>query len=152
MSQNVIRRREKVLLDDEVHSLLNTAQVAHFGTVSANGEPYVVPDLFVHRDGKVLCHTAVAGHFRSNVLATGCACFEISETGTVFPYGRFECDTSVSYGSVIDLLIEKHSEAYGRPRSSYPHLQETIGYTIAIPPSRDSTRSPHAQPPGETNA
>ena len=41
MSKNVILRREKVLLEDEVHSLLNTAQAAHFGTVSANGERYV---------------------------------------------------------------------------------------------------------------
>ena len=107
-------------------------------------------------------------------------------TGTIFPYGRFECDISVSYGSVIGFgrISIKENEAEkssfstcsskntlkqtAGQRSFYPRLQETIVYTIAIQsvvgkhqllpmpmdlwPSRDSTRSPHAQPTRESNA
>ena len=50
------------------HFLERTA-FAHFATVSPNGDPYEMPNLFVYADGKIFSHTRLAGHFRSNIGA-----------------------------------------------------------------------------------
>ena len=118
-------------------AFLERTAVAHFATVIANGDPYVVPNLFVYADGQIFSHTSPAGHFRSNIEARPRVCFEAAEIGTVFPYGEFECDSSVSYVSVIgfgsirieqdrtakirffDRLMAKYSDpALERPRAS----------------------------------
>jgi uncharacterized protein len=150
MSQGIVRRADKVMSEQDIVSLLDTAPVAHFGSISANGDPYVVPNLFVHHDRKLLCHTSLAGHFRSNVVARPRVCFEISEMGTVFPYGEFECDSSVSYRSVVgfgaisieegkqekieffDLFMSKYSSTSGRPKSFYPRLDQITVYSLSI--------------------
>ncbi len=150
MSQGIVRRRDKIMSEAEVSALLARAPVAHFASVSANGDPYVIPNLFVHDAGTILCHTATSGHFRANVLAHPRLCFEIAEMGTVFPYGRFECDSSVSYQSVVgfgpvrietdtaaktrffDLLMRKYSTTQGRPASFYPRLDQTTFYVLTI--------------------
>ena len=73
-------------------------------------------------------------------------CFEVDEAGPVFDYGRFECDSSVSYRSVIafgtmrivDDVLEKQAflealmEKYGtrgrdRPRIPRPTMSPTNG-------------------------
>jgi uncharacterized protein len=101
MSQGIVRRRDKVMTRADIDRFLERSAVAHFATVSANGDPYVVPNLFIYADGRIFCHTSLAGHFRSNVEARPRVCFEVAEMGAIFPYGEFECDSSVSYTSVI---------------------------------------------------
>lgn len=101
MSQGIVRRRDKVMTRLDIDRFLERSAVAHFATVSANGDPYVVPNLFIYADGRIFWHTSLAGHFRSNVTARPRVCFEVAEIGAVFPYGEFECDSSVSYTSVI---------------------------------------------------
>jgi nitroimidazol reductase NimA-like FMN-containing flavoprotein (pyridoxamine 5'-phosphate oxidase superfamily) len=150
MSQGLLRRIDKMMSPDDIGLMLDTAPLAHFGSVSASGDPYVVPNLFVHRTGKLFCHTGLAGHFRSNVMARPRVCFEISETGTVYPYGEFECDTSISYRSIIgfgsvrvaeetrdkadffDMLMAKYGPSTGRPASFYPRLNQITVYTLSI--------------------
>ena len=70
MSQGLLRRKDKEMSRADAEALLARAALAHFGTVGADGLPYVVPNLFVYGDGAVLLHTtAAAGHFRRNVEA-----------------------------------------------------------------------------------
>jgi hypothetical protein len=70
--------------------------------------------------------------------------------GTVFPYGEFECDSSVSYRSVIgfgsisieqgkrekveffDMLMSKYSSPNGRPKSFYPRIDQITVYSLSI--------------------
>ena len=130
---------------------LERTAVAHFATVSANGDPYVVPNLFVYADGKIYSHTSLGGHFRSNILARPRVCFEAAEIGTVFPYGEFECDSSVSYVSVVgfgpirieedrtakilffDRLMAKYSDpGLDRPKGFYPRLDHITMYVLTI--------------------
>jgi len=130
---------------------LQRTAVAHFATVSANGDPYVVPNLFVYADEKIFCHTSVGGQFRSNIVARPRVCFEAAEIGTVFPYGEFECDSSVSYVSVIgfgsvrieedrtaktlffDRLMAKSSDPeLDRPKGFYPRLDHITMYALTI--------------------
>jgi uncharacterized protein len=152
MSQGVVRRKDKEMSRADAEALLARAALAHFGTVGADGTPYVVPNLFVHADGEVLLHTtAAAGHFRRNIDANPRVSIAATEMGQVFPYGRFECDTTVSYASVIaagtiriepdaaekarffDRFLAKYADpGWARPKSFYPRLDEVTVYRIAL--------------------
>jgi uncharacterized protein len=151
VSQGTLRRQDKVMSRSATDRFLEQAAFAHFATVSANGDPYVMPNLFVYADGKIFSHTSVAGHFRSNIVARPRACFEAAEIGTVFPYGEFECDSSVSYLSVIgfgpvsieqdrtarilffDRLMAKYSDPkLERPKGFYPRLDHITLYALTI--------------------
>lgn len=130
---------------------LERTAFAHFATVSADNEPYVVPNLFVYADGQIFLHTSLTGHFRNNVVARPRVCFEAAEMGAVFPYGEFECDSSVNYTSVVgfgliavvedqaaktlffDRLMAKYSDPkLNRPKSFYPRLDQITQYVIVI--------------------
>jgi uncharacterized protein len=151
VSQGILRRQDKLMDRDATDRFLERTAFAHFATVSANGDPYVVPNLFVYADGKIFSHTSLAGHFRSNIEARPRVCFEAAEIGTVFPYGEFECDSSVSYVSVVgfgsirieedrtpkilffDRLMAKYSDPkLDRPKSFYPRLDQITMYALTI--------------------
>src|ERR1700722_4909521 len=147
-----LRRADKVMTSAEVDSFLARAFCGRTATVGADGYPYVVPNLFVWRDGNVYLHTAVyEGHFIANVRHSDRVSFEVDEPGQIFPYGHVECDTSVSYRSVIlfgririlDAEAEKTAfyqtflakyappDSWGRERGSFPRLGSTVVYVIA---------------------
>jgi uncharacterized protein len=151
MSQGTVRRKDKLMDRAAIDHFLGRATLAHFATVSANNDPYVVPNLFVYADDKIFLHTSLTGHFRSNVEASSRVCFEAAEMGTVFPYGEFECDSSVSYTSVVgfgtiaiienqtaktlffDRFMAKYSDPkLSRPKSFYPRLDQITHYAIMI--------------------
>ena len=151
MSQGVIRRKDKEMSRAEIDRLLGAAALAHFATVSANGDPYVVPNLFVYADGLIHLHTSLSGHFLANIEARPRISFAVAEIGTVFPYGEFECDTSVSYVSVVgfgsvridgdpaakarffDRLMTKYGDPqWQRAKSFYPRLGHVTVYAIEI--------------------
>lgn len=48
-----------------------------------------------------LHNTSAWGHLRDDVDFETRVCFEVGEPGEVFAYERLECDTSVSYASVV---------------------------------------------------
>jgi nitroimidazol reductase NimA-like FMN-containing flavoprotein (pyridoxamine 5'-phosphate oxidase superfamily) len=151
MSQGIVRRQDKLMSRADIDRFLERTAFAHFATVSANGDPYVVPNLFIYADGKIFSHTSLAGHFRSNIEARPGVCFEAAEVGAVFPYGEFECDSSVSYTSVVgfgpirieedraaktlffDRLMAKYSDpGLNRPKGFYPRLDHITLYALTI--------------------
>ncbi len=77
--------------------------------------------------------------------------FEIDEAGEVFAYGRFECDSTVEYRSVIvfgrirvvedlktrerffDALMAKYAKKdWERPKGFYPRIDQITLYAIKI--------------------
>jgi nitroimidazol reductase NimA-like FMN-containing flavoprotein (pyridoxamine 5'-phosphate oxidase superfamily) len=138
--------------DERARELVASAYCGRLGTVGADGWPYVVPLLYVWTDGEIWVHnTSARGHLRENVDHDPRVCFEIDETGEVFPYGRFECDTSVEYRSVVvfgririihdepgkraffDALMEKYANPdWDRAKRFYPRLDQVTVYAIAI--------------------
>src|SRR5262249_40830030 len=119
---------------------------------SADGSPYCVPLLYVFKNGRICTHNTIErGHLRLNLEREPRVCFEVDEAGPVFDYGRFECDSSVAYRSVIafgtmrivDDLAEKQAflealmEKYGtpgreRPRGFFPRIGRIIVYEMTI--------------------
>ena len=151
MSQGTVRRQDKVMSRADIDRFLQRSAVAHFATVTSNGDPYVIPNLFIYADGRIFSHTSLIGHFRSNVEARPRVCFEVAEVGAVFPYGEFECDTSVSYTSVVgfgpirieeaqsakteffDRFMAKYSDPkLARPEHFYPRLDHITLYAVTI--------------------
>ncbi len=151
MERRDLRRRDKAMTAEEAEALLASAFCGRTATVGPDGYPYVVPNLFTFYGGKVYLHTArYEGHFLTNVRANDRVCFEADEPGEVYPYGHIECDTSVSYRSVIvfgrieivadDSQVEEFFRAFmakyapedswGRPKGSFPRTGGTIVYAI----------------------
>src|SRR5207248_2856430 len=97
-----IRRTDKLMPDTRAWETLERGFSGRLGTVGEDGYPYVVPLLYVCLDGAIYVHnTRARGHLRQNVDHEARVCFEVDEPGEVFAYGRFECDSSVAYRSVI---------------------------------------------------
>jgi nitroimidazol reductase NimA-like FMN-containing flavoprotein (pyridoxamine 5'-phosphate oxidase superfamily) len=150
--RGLLRRADKVMTKEEVDGFLARAFCGRTATVGADGYPYVVPNLFVWREGKVHLHTArYEGHFVANVRHSDRVSFEVDEPGLIYPYGHVECDTSVSYRSVIifgririlddeadkarfyEGFLAKYAppDSWNREKGSFPRLASTIVYEIA---------------------
>jgi nitroimidazol reductase NimA-like FMN-containing flavoprotein (pyridoxamine 5'-phosphate oxidase superfamily) len=147
------RRKDKLMPQADNLALLDRAFCARIATADSQARPYVVPNLFVRDGNRLLFHTArAAGHFHQNISENPRACLEVDEPGEIFAYGEFECDTSVSYESVIvfgpvrvvdddaekarffDLFMAKYGGqgAYGRPTSFYPRLHQVTVYELTM--------------------
>ena len=146
-----LRRADKVMSDADIDQLLSRAFCGRTASVDRDGFPYVVPNLFVWHERTVWLHTAKAdGHFARNVAHDDRVCFEVDEPGEVFPYGSVECDTSVSYRSVVlfgrirsvtdpegargffSLFMKKYAppDSWGREQGSFPRIGLTHVYAI----------------------
>jgi nitroimidazol reductase NimA-like FMN-containing flavoprotein (pyridoxamine 5'-phosphate oxidase superfamily) len=146
-----LRRADKLMTEDQALEFLARGYCGRVASVGPDGWPYCVPLLYVWAGGEVLVHNAAApGHLRANVRHDRRVCFEVDEAGEVFDYGRFECDTSVAYRSVIvfgtirmvedesakrqffDALMAKYRKPdSGRPKHFYPRLDDITLYAIA---------------------
>ncbi len=147
-----IRRADRQMSDESVRELLTRGYCGRLATVDADGNPYIVPLLYVWMDGLIYVHnTQARGHLRENVDHNSRACFEIDEPGEVFGYGRFECDTSLSYRSVIAFgtvrvaedreektrfctaLMQKYAQHVPeRPKSFFPRLDHIAVYAMTV--------------------
>ena len=159
-----LRRADKIMSTQDVDAFLHNAFCGRTATIGADGYPYVAPNLFVWHEGTVYLHTSgYPGHFAANVKHCKRVSFEVDEPGEVFPYGNVECDTSVSYRSVIVFgqirVLTREDEAtaffkrfmtkyapagsWGREVGSFPRLRATIVYAI----TPESVTGKHAMLP-----
>ncbi len=147
-----VRRADKAMTEAETRALLARGRVGRLATADAEGRPYVTPLLYVWDGREVWLHNAIVpGHLRANIDANPHVCFEVDEPGPVFPYGRFECDTSIAYESVVAFgrirvvddraaketfcraLMAKYGPgADERPRGFFPRLAQIAVYAIAV--------------------
>jgi hypothetical protein len=90
------------MAEARAREVLERGFCGRLATVGEDGWPYCVPLLYVCMDGDIFVHnTRAKGHLRTNVDHEPRVCFEVDEVGEVFPYGRFECDSTVAYASVV---------------------------------------------------
>jgi len=155
MSVPAVRRADLVMDDAAARELLNSAYCGRLATVGEDGWPYCLPLLYVVTDDCVYLHNAAArGHLRRNIEHEARACFAIDEPGQVYGYGRYECDSSLSYRSVLVFgtvrVVEEEQEKrrfctalmdkYGReieggedrPRDFFPRLEAIAVYALRI--------------------
>jgi nitroimidazol reductase NimA-like FMN-containing flavoprotein (pyridoxamine 5'-phosphate oxidase superfamily) len=147
-----VRRTDKAIAESDARAFLEHGYCGRLATVGTDGYPYCVPLLYVMIDGEIWLHnTAARGHLYASVAHEARVCFEIDEPGAAFPYGRFECDTSIAYRSVIAfgririiadaalkqrffaMLMAKYGDpAWQRPQGFFPRLNQTTVYAMTI--------------------
>jgi len=147
-----VRRPDKLMPPRSIQRLLEHGYAGRLATVGADGWPYVCPLLYVYADGEIWVHnTRARGHLRTNIEHERRVCFEVDEAGTVFSYGRFACDTSIEYRSVVafgcirivedrdqkaaffDAFMKKYAGGEdGRPKGFYPRLDQVTVYAMEI--------------------
>jgi len=152
VSGQPVRRVDKLMAPERALEQLERGFCGRLATVGADGYPYCVPLLYVWLDGELWVHnTAARGHLRANVEHDPRVCFEVDEPGQVFHYGRFECDSSVEYRSVVlvgtirivtdraakqrfcEALMAKYApEDVGRPKGFFPRLDQITVYAVAV--------------------
>ncbi len=145
-----MRRAERLMSDAECLALLRACFAARVAVIDHDGSPYCVPLLYVLLDDTVYVHTSAArGHFRRSLERSPRACIEVDQYGSVFDYGRFQCDSSLEYCSVMlfgtldvvedaatrqrfcDALLAKYrTSGPDRPKSFYPRLDLITIYAL----------------------
>src|ERR1700731_4101609 len=147
-----LRRAERMMSEEQARQLFQQGFCRRLATVGEDGSPYCVPLLYVVIQGRLYVHnTSDRGHLPANLEHEARVCFEVDEPGEVFNYGRFECDSSVSYRSVIafgtirivaDVTVtqrffEALMEKYGtpdrtRPKGFFPRIGQVTVYEMTI--------------------
>jgi nitroimidazol reductase NimA-like FMN-containing flavoprotein (pyridoxamine 5'-phosphate oxidase superfamily) len=147
-----VRRTDKLISDERSRELLARGYSGRLATVGPDGGPYIVPLLYVWMNGEVWVHnTRARGHLRTNVDHEPRVCFETDAPGEVFAYGRYECDTSAAYSSVVvfgrirvvedrqqkheffgALMAKYGNPGWGRQRGFFPRLDQVTVYAIAV--------------------
>jgi nitroimidazol reductase NimA-like FMN-containing flavoprotein (pyridoxamine 5'-phosphate oxidase superfamily) len=148
-----VRRADKLMPEARAREVLERGFCGRLATVGEDGWPYCVPLLYIFMEGEIFVHnTRAKGHLRANVDYEARVCFEVDEPGEVFPYGRFECDSSVAYASVVvfgrirvvedlparqrffNALMAKYAKGRWdeRPKGFYPRIDQITLYAIAI--------------------
>jgi len=147
-----MQRADKLMGEERARETLEGGFCGRLATVGEDGSPYCVPLLYVCMDGEIFVHnTRGKGHLRANVDHEPRVCFEMDEADEVFPYGRFECDSSVAYRSVVafgrirvvedlatrtrffDALMAKYARKdWVRPKGFYPRIDQITLYAITV--------------------
>ncbi len=138
--------------EDRARRFLQSGHSGRLATIGPDGWPYAVPLLYVCDGDVIYMHgPATQGHLRSNINFDSRACFVVDEPGSVYAYGRFECDSSISYQSAMafghinvvddetksvwfcDALMAKYApKDMGRPKGFYPRLPHISIYALGI--------------------
>jgi nitroimidazol reductase NimA-like FMN-containing flavoprotein (pyridoxamine 5'-phosphate oxidase superfamily) len=149
---DTLRRADLAMPRSDMNALLAEGYAARVATVGADGWPYVVPMLYVWSEPDIYFHNSnAAGHLNVNLAANNRVCLVIDEPGMVYGYGRFECDSSISYRSVMafgivhrvvdevakakfcDELMRKYGrDVTGRPQGVYPRLAHIDVHRVAV--------------------
>ena len=69
MPDRPMRRKDRLLCDDDCRKLLDVAQYGVMASVSPDGQPYGVPLSFVYKDDKIYFHCAKDGCKIDNIRA-----------------------------------------------------------------------------------
>ena len=62
-----MRRKDRLLSEEEMHQIINTAPYGVLSTIRENGIPYGVPINYVYKDNSIYFHSAVVGHKLDNI-------------------------------------------------------------------------------------
>jgi hypothetical protein len=136
--------------DERTERALERGFCGRLATVGADGAPYCTAMLYVRLDGDIYMHgTRTAGHLRANIDHEPRACLLVDAPGEIFDYGRFECDSTVSYTSIMvfgrirvieegpirqrffETLMEKYRRSGPeRPRGFFPRLDQIVLYRL----------------------
>lgn len=102
-----MRRKERILTNEEAETILNKAEYGVFSTIGEDGYPYGVPVNYVFYNGNIYFHCASnVGHKLENIKYNPNISFTVVTDSTIIPSGL-----TTGYSSVI--IFGKASFAEG---------------------------------------
>lgn len=145
-----MRRTDKIMPEAETLTLLERALVAHVAVVEPDGQPYLVPMLYVWADGRFWFHrTQADGRFAAALRASPRVCIVVDECGPVFTMKPMDaCAATIAYESAMaagamevaspeealrfsNLLMVKYAAfAPDGPPPNFPMQDRTLFYSV----------------------
>lgn len=147
-----MRRHDLAMPEEQARLVLERGFSGWLSTLGQDGYPYGTPMLYIYAEDKIYLHsTRAKGLLRQNIDHHSKVSFGIDEPDQVYAYGRFECDSSLAYQSVIaaseievvedvdfkqrfcEWLMSKYGKPdWGRPENFFPRLDQIAVYAITI--------------------
>ena len=117
MSERPMRRKDRLLCDDDCRQLLDVAQYGVMASVSPDGQPYGVPLSFVYKDDKIYFHCAKDGCKIDNIRANDRVSFTcVGQPKPAYEHNNFTTffESVIAFGRVN--LVTDQAERYAAMR------------------------------------
>ena len=106
MPDRPMRRKDRLLCDDDCRQLLHSAQYGVMASVSPDGQPYGVPLSFVYKDNKIYFHCAREGCKIDNIRANARVSFTcVGQPKPVYEHNNFTTyfESVIAFGRVTEI-------------------------------------------------
>ncbi|WP_291634802.1 pyridoxamine 5'-phosphate oxidase family protein [Clostridium sp.] len=108
-----MRKSNKMLTNDEMLEIMDTAEYGVLSTVGENGFPYGVPVNFLYKDGNVYFHSALSGHKLDNIELNNKVSFCVVKDVALIPDDfNTKFKSVICFGEVKEVLDEKKQEIF----------------------------------------
>lgn len=108
-----MRRKEKMLTNEELLDIMETAEYGILSTVGEDGWPYGVPVNFVYRDKKIYFHAALVGQKLDNILHNNKASFCVVKDVELLPADfNTKFKSVIAFGHITEVPEDGKHEIY----------------------------------------
>lgn len=108
-----MRRKDRLLPDEEIVRILTTASYGVLSTVSEDGNPYGVPISFVYKDGRIYFHSASVGHKLDNIKLNHHISFcAVTDVETLPDKFATKYRSVIAFGEATELYREEKTEIF----------------------------------------
>lgn len=116
-----LRRKDKMLSDEEMLRILASADYGVISTIGSDGFPYGVPVNYAYKDGNIYFHSAAAGHKLDNLMfdhnVSFCVVMDVevipdefnTKFKSVIAFGNVSEVAENQNNDILTLLLEKYS-------------------------------------------
>jgi nitroimidazol reductase NimA-like FMN-containing flavoprotein (pyridoxamine 5'-phosphate oxidase superfamily) len=107
-----MRRNDKMLTNEEMLEIMNTAQYGVMSTIGEDGFPYGVPVSFVYNEGAIYFHAALVGHKLENIAYNSKVSFCVIEDVSLMPEAfNTKFKSVIAFGEVTEVEDDKKEDA-----------------------------------------
>lgn len=104
-----MRRKDRVMAEDDTKALLETAQVGILSTVNKDNTPYGVPISFVYAPEGIYLHCATAGQKLDNIQNNNSVCFTVFDGVELLPASfATKYKSAIVFGKIT--VVEDNAE------------------------------------------
>jgi nitroimidazol reductase NimA-like FMN-containing flavoprotein (pyridoxamine 5'-phosphate oxidase superfamily) len=104
-----MRRKDRAMTEEDVKTLLETAQVGTLATISEDNTPYVVPMNFVYTKEVIYLHSAVEGKKMDNIITNSSICFNVIDAVELMPAAfATKYKSAIVFGKIV--VVEDREE------------------------------------------
>ena len=108
-----MRRSDKMLTNEEMLEIMETAEYGILSTVGGNGFPYGVPVNFIYKDGNIYFHSALTGYKLENIECNNKVSFCVVKDVALIPDDfNTKYKSVICFGEVKELGDEKKQEIF----------------------------------------